>query len=371
MDKPVRILHILQRMEAGGTQALLMNMYRKIDRTKIQFDFLVVYKEKQFYDDEIEELGGHVYKMSFREDLNVLKFKKDLSEFFKTHREYQVVHCHAYTIGYFCLKAAKKAGIPVRIAHSHSNSMTNDRKKYLKRIMQKLFLVYATDNFACSEEAGKFLFKNRKFRVLSNAIDSEKFIADTNIRTIVREELNLTNYFVVGHTGRFRPEKNHKFLIDIFGEIKAKIPNSKLLLIGNSDSCDNIRQYISEKGYTKDVIILTNRGDMNRIYQAMDIFVFPSKYEGLGIVAIEAQASGIPVICSTGVPIETKVTPLYDRKSLEDTAYDWAQSGIQLSKNCMTHTNMQEYIISSGYDIGSMAKEMEDYYLCKVKGGLK
>ena len=121
MGEPIRVLHILQRMEAGGTQALLMNIYRKIDRTKVQFDFLVVYKEKQFYDDEIEKMGGHVYKLSFREDLNLPKFQKDLAVFFAQHHEYKIVHCHAYTIGYFCLKAAKKAGIPVRIAHSHNN----------------------------------------------------------------------------------------------------------------------------------------------------------------------------------------------------------------------------------------------------------
>lgn len=128
MGEPIRVLHILQRMEAGGTQALLMNIYRKIDRTKVQFDFLVVYKEKQFYDDEIEKMGGHVYKLSFREDLNLPKFQKDLAVFFAQHHEYKIVHCHAYTIGYFCLKAAKKAGIPVRIAHSHNNETVHDIK---------------------------------------------------------------------------------------------------------------------------------------------------------------------------------------------------------------------------------------------------
>lgn len=139
MGEPIRVLHILQRMEAGGTQALLMNIYRKIDRTKVQFDFLVVYKEKQFYDDEIEKMGGHVYKLSFREDLNLPKFQKDLAVFFAQHHEYKIVHCHAYTIGYFCLKAAKKAGIPVRIAHSHNNETVHDIKYLPKLFMQRLF----------------------------------------------------------------------------------------------------------------------------------------------------------------------------------------------------------------------------------------
>ena len=142
MGEPIRVLHILQRMEAGGTQALLMNIYRKIDRTKVQFDFLVVYKEKQFYDDEIEKMGGHIYKLSFREDLNLQKFQKELADFFAQHHEYKIVHCHAYTIGYFCLKAAKKAGIPVRIAHSHNNETVHDIKYLqaysLKKMIESL-----------------------------------------------------------------------------------------------------------------------------------------------------------------------------------------------------------------------------------------
>ena len=180
MGEPIRVLHILQRMEAGGTQALLMNIYRKIDRTKVQFDFLVVYKEKQFYDDEIEKMGGHVYKLSFREDLNLPKFQKDLAVFFVQHHEYKIVHCHAYTIGYFCLKAAKKAGIPVRIAHSHNNETVHDIKYLPKLFMQRMFTKNATDLFACSEEAGKYLFKDKPFQVLKNAIDSQNFIADVD-----------------------------------------------------------------------------------------------------------------------------------------------------------------------------------------------
>ena len=220
MGEPIRVLHILQRMEAGGTQALLMNIYRKIDRTKVQFDFLVVYKEKQFYDDEIEKMGGHVYKLSFREDLNLPKFQKDLAVFFAQHHEYKIVHCHAYTIGYFCLKAAKKAGIPVRIAHSHNNETVHDIKYLPKLFMQRMFTKNATDLFACSEEAGKYLFKDKPFQVLKNAIDSQNFIADADTRNEIRKELGLKDKFVVGHVGRLHPQKNHYFLIDVFAEIR-------------------------------------------------------------------------------------------------------------------------------------------------------
>lgn len=363
MGEPIRVLHILQRMEAGGTQALLMNIYRKIDRTKVQFDFLVVYKEKQFYDDEIEKLGGHVYKLSFREDLNLPKFQKDLAGFFAQHHEYKIVHCHAYTIGYFCLKAAKKAGIPVRIAHSHSNAAVHDVKLPLKLIMQKLFTRYSTDLFACSEEAGKFAFKGKKFGIVQNAIDSQKFIADANIREEIRKAHRVENKFVVGHVGRMQPEKNHDFLIDVFAEIKKKKPDAELILVGTGPLEEKVKSKVVEKGLSDCVHFLGNRKDMNRIYQAMDVFVFPSLFEGLGIVAIEAQAAGVPIVCSEGLPPETDITPIYRKLLLSDGAEKWADAALEMAQSPSAHTNMQQYMIDAGFDMVATAKYMENYYL--------
>ena len=371
MGEPIRVLHILQRMEAGGTQALLMNIYRKIDRTKVQFDFLVVYKEKQFYDDEIEKMGGHVYKLSFREDLNLPKFQKELADFFAQHHEYKIVHCHAYTIGYFCLKAAKKAGIPVRIAHSHSNAAVHDVKLPLKLIMQKLFTRYSTDLFACSEEAGKFAFKGKKFGIVQNAIDSQKFIADANIREEIRKALRVENKFVVGHVGRMQPEKNHDFLIDVFAEIKRKKPDAELILVGTGPLEDKIKNKVAEKDLSDCVHFLGNRKDMNRIYQAMDVFVFPSLFEGLGIVAIEAQAAGIPIVCSEGLPPETDITPIYRKLLLSDGAEKWANIALEMAQNLKAHTNMQQYVIDAGFDMDTTAKYMEGFYLDRWRNCLR
>lgn len=367
MEEPIRVLHILQRMEAGGTQALLMNIYRKIDRTKVQFDFLVVYKEKQFYDEEIEKMGGHVYKLSFREDLNLLKFQKDLSNFFRRHQEYKIVHCHAYTIGYFCLKAAKKAGIPVRIAHSHSNAAVHNVKLPAKLLMQKLFTLYSTDLFACSEEAGKFAFKGRKFNIIQNAIDSQNFVANANIRKEVRKELELEDKFVVGHVGRMQPEKNHDFLINVFAEIKKKKMDAELILVGTGPLEEKVKDKVAEKRLSDCVHFLGNRKDMNRIYQAMDVFVFPSLFEGLGIVAIEAQAVGIPIVCSEGLPPETDITPIYQKKMLSEGAEKWADAALEMAKNSKAHTNMQQYVIDAGFDMDVTAKYMENYYLKRFK----
>ena len=365
MGKPIRVLHILQRMEAGGTQALLMNIYRKIDRSKVQFDFLVVYKEKQFYDDEIESMGGHVYKLSFREDLNILKFQKNLAKYFEQHQEYKIVHCHAYTIGYFCLKAAKKAGVPVRIAHSHSNAAVCDIKFPVKMLMQKLFTKYATELFACSDEAGKFAFKGKNFKILQNAIDSTLFISDNMIRDDVKKELKVVDKFVVGHVGRMQPEKNHDFLIEIFEEIKKKKPDAELILIGTGPLEEKIRSKVADRNLTESVHFLGNRKDMNRIYQAMDVFVFPSLFEGLGIVAIEAQAAGVPIVCSEGLPPETDITPIYRKLMLKDGAEKWSNEAIKMAQNPAAHTDMQKYVIDAGFDMNVTAKNIEIYYLSR------
>lgn len=365
MEKPIRVLHILQRMEAGGTQALLMNIYRKIDRKKVQFDFLVVYKEKQFYDDEINELGGNLYKFSFREDLNLLKFNNDLKKFFDEHNKYDIVHCHAYTIGYFCLKAAKEANIPVRIAHSHNNETVRDFKYLPKLFMQRKFTKYATDLFACSEEAGKYLFKNKKFEVLKNAIDSDRFIANNEVREQIRNELGLDGKFVVGHVGRLHPQKNHDFLIDVFEKIREKKKNAEMILIGTGPLENDIKKNVKNKGLTPYIHFLGNRKDMERIYQGMDIFVFPSIFEGLGIVAIEAQAAGIPLVCSEGIPPEANVSPLFKQLSLSDSVEIWTDESLKMSRNELKHTNTQNYIINAGFDMNQVAKKMETYYLIK------
>ena len=365
MSEPVRVLHILQRMEAGGTQALLMNIYRKIDRTKLQFDFLVEYSQKQFYDDEITSMGGHVYYTSIREDYNVLKFRRQLKKFFKEHKEYKVVHVHAYTIGFLCLDIIKKAGVEVRIAHSHNNETVHDAKWLIKLCMQKLYTINATDLFACSQEAGEYLFKNKKFKVLKNAIDSSRFIADDKKRKNVRQELGLDNKLVVGHVGRLHPQKNHEFLLKVFSEIKKKRQDAVLILVGSGPLEHDIKEKVKALGLEKSVIFLGNRKDMDYIYQGMDVCIFPSLFEGLGIVAIEAQAAGLPVVCSDGFPKEACVTPLFKKMNLSDAPSEWAKVALDMVNNEYCHKNMKDYIVKSGFDMDETALKMQRYSLKK------
>ena len=322
MKKPIRILHVLQRMEAGGTQALLMNLYRNIDRSKVQFDFLVEYPNKYFYDDEIISLGGKVYYSNVRIDKKVFKFEKLLKRILKEN-DYSIIHMHTYSIGYFVLKTAKKCGVPIRIAHSHNNQTVKDKLYLLKLFMQKIYTKYATDLFACSEEAGRYLFKNKNFTVLNNSIDSQKFIFSENTRNKKREELKLTNEFLIGHIGRLHPQKNHFFLIKLFYEYKKSNNNSKLLLIGDGPLEDDIKELIKKYKIQDSVIMLKNRSDVNELLMAMDVFVLPSIFEGLGIVAIEAQAAGTPCVTSNKLPKESVVSPICVQLDLNDDINLW------------------------------------------------
>ena len=364
MVEPVRVLHIIQRMEAGGTQALLMNLYRNIDRSKVQFDFLVEYSDRQFYDDEIISLGGRIYYSTVREDYNLLMFKKQLRALLKEHPEYKIIHVHAYTIGYISLKTAKNEGVPIRIAHAHSNSIHHDKKRFLKKIMQKAFTVYATDLFACSEEAGKFHFKNKEFKVLQNAIDISHYLPNIEVREKLRKELNLGSKFVVGHVGRFQPEKNHQFLLETFTALLKKKPNAMLLLLGDGPLRSQIESQIQDnKALCKNVLLLGNRPNVYNYLQIMDVFAFPSLYEGLGIVAIEAQSAGIPILCSTGVPEAGCITDLAQRLPLEAGPIKWAEKLLEISLNPEAHKDHSTQICNAGFDINETSIMMEKYYL--------
>lgn len=365
VHKPLRVLHILQRMEAGGTQALLMNIYRNIDRSKIQFDFLVEYPNKQFYDDEIISLGGKIYYTNVRNDLNIYKFEKELKKIIISN-DYKIVHVHAYTIGYFCLKIAKKCNVPIRIAHSHNNETVHDFKYIPKLLLQRLYTIYATDLFACSDEAGKYLFKNKKFNIMRNAIDSKKFMYNEKIRNDIRNELMIQDNLVIGHVGRFHQQKNHKFLLDVFAKIREKRVNAKLLLIGTGPLEDEIKMKVNNLGLDNDVIFLGNRKDMCKIYQGMDIMIFPSIFEGFGIVTIEAQASGVPVLCSNNLPKEVEITPICKKLSLDESAEVWAEEALKLLEMNYSKESMQAKIIESGFDVSTTAMDIQNYYLNKI-----
>lgn len=363
MEKPIRVLHVLQRMEAAGVQTLLMSIYRNIDRSKVQFDFLVHYKEEQFFDKEVEALGGRIYKFSVREDHNVIKYLRELKDFFYNHPEYKIVHGHMPVLGLFYLKAAYKAGVQTRIAHAHTDRSYNSVKGYISSVMKRLYPVFANHYFACSQSAGNHVFKNKNFEIIKNAIMTERFVYNEQKRLDKRQELNINDKLVVGHAGRFAEHKNHAFLIDVFSEIVKIRPDSVLLLIGGGELKEEIKQKVKLLNLEEKVKFMGIRADVNELYQAMDVFVFPSIFEGLGIVNIEAQASGVLTVCSTAVPDEANISPNYMAISLDEPAENWARMILERVQAGVEREKADKYVVEAGYDAKTLAKRMQNFYL--------
>lgn len=365
VDKPIRVLHVLQRMEAAGVQTLLMSIYRNLDRDKVQFDFLVHYKEDQFFDREIEAMGGRIYKLSVREDYNIIKYLRELKRFFSEHDEYKIVHGHMPILGAFYLRAAYKAGVPVRIAHAHTDRHSNNLKGTVAALAKSFYPVYANHYFACSDSAGKYIFGERNYMIIRNAIMTERFAYQKNIRFRVREALGVENKFVIGHAGRFAAEKNQLFLIDVFAEIVNIRPQSVLLLAGEGELHEKLAQKVCDLGLDDKVRFLGVRSDINELYQAMDAFVFPSIYEGLGIVSIEAQASGVLTFCSDAIPQEANISPVFIRIPLSKHAAEWAQIIVEQCEHRQPRKDISQYIIEAGYDARQLANRLQNFYLAK------
>lgn len=356
-----KILHIVPDMRSGGLETLIMNIYRNIDRTKVQFDFLVHYKKTAFYDEEIEALGGKIYRLSFREDNNFFGYLKDLNNFFSQHQEYDVVHGHMASLAFIYLKYACKYGISTRIVHSHNTDTEKTLKGYLKRCLIQFSSVYANVRFACSEDAGKFLFGNKEFKVINNGVITSKFKYSENARNVILEKNNAQGKFVVGHVGRFCQQKNHRFLVDIFFNVQKMIADSELWLIGDGELKEDIQNYVGKLGLESRVKFLGVQKNIEEFYQGMDVFVLPSLFEGLGIVNIEAQTNGLKCILSDQVPSIVDITGNVEFVSLNKTPKEWADT---IVKNLSyERKDCQHQIINAGFDIEDEAMKIQEFYL--------
>lgn len=364
MKEPIRIAHIVGKWVGGGVEAVIMNYYRNIDRTKVQFDFICDDDSTNIPYEEIESLGGRVILIPPYQ--KVFKYQKELIRIFKENK-YKIVHSHINTLSLFPLRAAKKAKVPVRIAHSHSTTNKKEWKRsIIKNILRPFSKVFANKYMACTEHAGRWLFGDKEYDkgnvyLLNNAIDLDKFKYDEVIRNNKRKKLNISDdQIVIGHIGRFATVKNHTFIIDVFNEYHKENNNSILLLVGQGPLMDEIKDKVNALGLSDAVKFLGQRNDVNELYQAMDIFLFPSLYEGLGMVVIEAQTAGLPCVCSTEVPEVAKVTDLVDFIDLSKSTNEWSN---KLENNLIKDRN--NYINSvknSGYDIKIEVEKLEKVY---------
>ncbi|MBS7209856.1 MAG: glycosyltransferase family 1 protein [Lachnospiraceae bacterium] len=357
----IRVLQCVNDMHRAGLETMLMNYYRNIDRTQIQFDFLTHRPYKSDYDDEILSLGGEVYYAPRLYPQNYPKYFKWMEQFFIEHPEYKIVHSHIDAMSYLPLKAAKKAGVPVRIAHSHNTSIDKDFKYILKQYFRSRINQVATDYCACGEEAGKFLFGNVDYTIIPNAIDISKFLFNPDTRKKQREKLGLKDEYVIGHVGRLSYQKNHKLLIRIFYEFLNQHDNSLLLLIGVGEKEEEIKKQVADFGLEHKVRFLGNRRDVNELYQAMDIFVMPSFFEGVPVVGIEAQFADLPCIFSDKVPKEVKIHSKTEFVNLEAPLSQWIETieKYRTSKRIEISDELEQ----SPYNIKTAHGILEGYYL--------
>ena len=365
MSEPIRILNLFTNMNRGGAETMVMNYYRNIDRTKVQFDFMVHRDQRGDYDDEIESLGGRIYRMCPVYPQNIVRYQKMLKDFFNEHNEYRIIHSHMSELGYFAFKEAHKHDIPVRICHAHNAPVGFDSKIIFRDILKNLIKPYTTHKFICSEPAGEWLFgkKNKnEFVQMNNAVDATLFRYNENVRKEVRRELGINDSTVlIGHVGRFNTQKNHKFLIEIFKEINRINADSVLVLTGSGNLEDKIRNQVKEMDLEGKVIFTGVRSDVNRLLQGFDVFLFPSLFEGLSVILIETQASGTPCLTSTAVSRQTEISDVIDFYPLEESPANWAKKALELSNRDKKDTFNQ--IADSGYDIKTNAQWLESFYL--------
>ena len=364
MSEPIRVLQVVGNMDAGGLETMIMNWYRKIDRDKVQFDFLVHNLKQGFYEEEIKSLGANVYHCTVLDDWNFIKYKKFLTNFFENHKEYRIVHGHHSALGAFYLKAAKAAGIPIRISHSHIASFSKSVRGCAKFFITRQYGKYASVHFACSKAAGEYMYgKNGKYIVINNGIDTDKFRFDPEIRDEYRANNELLDKMVLIHVGRFHDQKNHQFLIDVFNAVQKRNEKSVLLLLGVGPLQESIRCKVNGLGLSEKVLFLNNRDDVNCFLSAADVFVFPSLYEGLPLTLVEAQTSGLPVVCSDRITEETKLSENYYSLSLNAPVSEWADLIIQQGRKENHRSNSYLAIRQKHYDSTDVVTKMEKYYL--------
>lgn len=362
---PIRVLNMFTIMDRGGAETMVMNYYRHIDRTKVQFDFLVHREQRGAYDDEIEALGGRIYRMCPIYPQNFVRYKRDIRTFFQAHPEYGIIHSHMSELGYFAFREAERQGVPVRICHAHNAPRGFDMKMIMRIYFKKRMMPYLTHLFVCGAESGRWLYgvKNEgQFIMLNNAIDAAAYAYDPEKRAEMRCQLGLTDKLVVGHVGRFNQQKNHPFLLEVFTALLKKEPHAVLLLVGGGEDMPKIQAKAQTLGIAERVRFLGVRSDVADLMQAMDVFVFPSLYEGLPVTMVEAQASGLPCVISDKVPSECILTDgLVDILPLLANPDAWAAK--ILEKRRILRTDHHTEITANGFDITTEAVKLQKFYI--------
>lgn len=360
MLEPIRVLQMIASLYSGGSQAMLMNIYRNIDRTKVQFDFIIEHPEYDYYLSEIESLGGKVYTLPAFKGSNLKEVKDAWNKFFIEHPEYKILHSHSRSHASIYLPIARKYGLKT-IIHSHNTSNGSGIKAIVKNIMQYPLRFQADYYIGCSIKAGEWLFGERivnsnKFFVLNNAIDADKFRFNEKIRDEYRKEFNVIDKTVYLQVGSLSKQKNHLFSIEVFNKLSKVKDNIVLYVAGVGDLKQDIEAKIREFGLEEKVILLGRRSDISNLLQMVDCYIMPSIYEGLSVAAVEAQASGITCILSDTVSKEVKISDNCEFLPLE------VDKWVNRLNSTFNRIDSYKQIKDAGYDVKDSAKKMQEFY---------
>lgn len=368
MSKPIRVLHVIGMLNRGGAETMIMNLYRNIDRNKIQFDFVQNEGPEAAFDEEIVEFGGRIHHCPRYRGKNHFAYVKWWNDFFQKHQgEYPIVHGHIGSTAAIYLSIAKKYGC-YAIAHSHSAG----RGSIFYRLMTYPTRYVANWFFACSLDAARSRYglkirnNGKRCVVLNNAIDTKRFSYAYLSRQQMREYLHIhQDTLVIGHVGRFIEVKNHMFLIEVFEQIHKYNTDSVLLLVGDGPLRPRVEALIVQKNLQNSVIMTGVQNDVSMYNQAMDVLVMPSVFEGVPVSLVEAQAAGLPCCVSAGVPREAAITDLVQFKSLEEPADQWAQWVLERANT--PRKDMSEEMKKAGYDVSETAQWLQEFYLEVVR----
>ena len=358
----IRVLQMIGTLDLGGSQSMVMNLYRNIDREQIQFDFILDHPDGRYFVPEIEALGGRVYSLAPFRGTNAGEVRRDWNNFFYTHPDYTVLHSHVRSYASLYLPVAKAHGLQT-VIHSHSTSNGSGVSAAVKEVLQKPLRHQADVLMACSTEAGEWLYgkkacQSERFVLLPNAVDLRRFAPDEEKRRALRKKMGLEGRLVLGHVGRFNEVKNHRFLLEVFREVHRLHPASSLLLLGEGAMQEEIARLAVDLGVAEDVLMTGNRDDVPEFLRIMDRFVFPSLWEGLPVTVVEAQAAGLPCFLSDVITRDVDLTPLVHYLPLGDPGR-WADEILRDHPR----QDVRADIARAGYDIQSAAAFLSRLYL--------
>ncbi len=364
-----RVLHVLNSMNCGGAETLLMNLYRVLDTRRFQFDFLVNAPEEMYYEREIEECGGRMHRMPALREVGPLNYPKALAAFFAAYPEYRVVHSHLETTSGLILQEAARAGVPVRVAHSHNTRFTRTGllatpENMLKRWCRARVNPNATHRLACSEEAARWLFGDAAAEILPNGIDAQRFRYSFAARQNTREALGIPeDARVFIHVGRFQAQKNHGFLLEVWQRLAPRLPQAQLILVGEGERRAEMEAVATAEPGGERVHFLGLRSDIPELLAAADVFLLPSLFEGLPLTLVEALAAGLPAYVSDAVPVDAFAGTV---NRLPLRVADWANALLAVGAPvAQKRLSAPENVAAAGYDIRQSLRRLEEIYACK------